>query len=107
MKILEVIRNNVEYFPHPKDADIIEVFDDETHKAIYLPANCAFDCLVLAVKEVGHKGHISIIHKRDSLIRANGEEKVYYNEYALDTDGFVHCVKHNSSYKIYGEREKA
>lgn len=72
-----------------------------------MPCNCAFNCIVLALKENDHKGHVSIIHKRDAMIRANGTEEVYYAEYTLMDDGKVHEVSRYGSYAVYAEREVA
>lgn len=105
--ILEKIESNTEYFRPQKGGDWVEAFDDETKDFTKMPASCAFNCLVLALKETGHTGHVSIVHKRDALIRADGREEVYYKEYALLEDGYVHMVDLHGSYRAYGEREIA
>ena len=107
-KILEKIEEKVQYFPkQSKYGEFVEVFDDETSEYVQMPCNCAFNCLVLALKDTGHKGHVSIIHKRDTLIRANGTEEVYYAEYALLDDDKVHQVRRHGALYIYAERESA
>ena len=107
-KILEKIEKNGEYYsPAKRFEDFVEIFDDETKESINMPCHSAFNCVVLALKEMKHKGHISIIHKRDSLIRRDGREEVYYAEYALQNDGYVHQVARKGCYYIYAEREKA
>ena len=107
-KILEKIEEKVKYFPKQgRYGQFVEIFDNETKECIYMPCNCAFNCMVLALKETGHITSVSIIHRRDSLIRANGTEEVYYAEYALLDDGKVHNIKRHGGLYIYAERESA
>ena len=107
-KILKEIERNVEYFPkQSRFGEFVEIFEDDTKESIYIPCNCAFNCMILALKEKGHKGHVSIIHDRNRIIRKDGREEVYYAEYALMEDGKVHMVSRHGCYAVYAEREIA
>lgn len=107
-KILEKIVDNRQYFsPASRFEGFVEIFDDETGEGIYMPCHCAFNALVLALKELKHEGHVSIIHKRDTWCWHDHREEVFYTEYALLPDGFVHQVDRHPGYSVYGEREKA
>lgn len=106
-KILEKIEKNGEYFsPKKRYEDYVEIFDDETKEDISMPCHCAFNCVVLALKEMGHTGHISIIHER-RIVFGRDYDDVCYAEYALQEDGFVHQVDRRGSKYVYAEREKA
>ena len=106
-KILEEIKKYEECFPQSNYKEYVEVFDDVEKESVSLPCSCAFNCLVLGLKETGHKGHVSIIHKRDSRSWANGRTEVYFREYALGADGRVHFIKEHGALCVYGEKDLA
>ena len=107
-KILKVIENCAyAYYPVYTNPLTVEIYDDETGECTYVPVHCAFPAMVLTLKDCGHTGHVSIVHDRDPLIRADGEEEVYYSEYALGSDGYVHLVGGHGDYTLYNECCKA
>ena len=107
-KILDKILKNQEYFsPGGRNEEYVEIWDNETNEYIYMGCHCAFNALVLALKDMHHKGNVAIVHKRDTWSWYDHREEVYYKEYALLSDGFVHMVGKNGGYPCYGEREKA
>lgn len=106
--ILKTIEKNCrEYYAEFNRPFMVEIYDDETGECTYVPGHCAFPAMVTAIKDCHHKGHVSIIHDRDPLIRADGEEEVYYSEYALGSDGYVHRVGGHGDYTLYNECCKA
>ena len=107
-KILDRIIENEQYFsPASRFEDFVEVFDDETGESASMPCHCAFNCMVLAIKDLDYTGHISIIHKRDRWSWHDHREEVFYAEYALLSDGLVHQVDRHGGYSAYAEREVA
>lgn len=107
-KVLNKIMENEQYFsPVSRYEDFVEVFDDETGESINMPCHCAFNCMVLALKDMHHTGHVSIIHKRDTWSWHDHREEVFYAEYALLHDGYVHEVDRHGGYSAYAEREVA
>ena len=54
-KILKEIKRNVEYFQkQSRFGEVVEILDNDNKECIYIPCNCAFNCMVLALKETGH-----------------------------------------------------
>ena len=96
-----------EYYPVKSRPLMAEICDHETGECTYVPGHCAFPAMVMAIKDCHHRGHVSIVHDRDPLIRADGEEEVYYSEYALGSDGYVHRVGGHGDYTLYNECCKA
>lgn len=108
MRILDKVKKNEEFFaPVGKNEDFVELLDLETGDCVYMPCHSAFNCLVLALKEMSYYGHIRIIHKRDTWAWHDHREEVFYAEYALLTDGYVHEVDRHGGYSAYAEREVA
>ena len=107
-EILNRIKSNQQYFEAPsRSCQYVEVMDIENGISIDMPFSIVFNCLVLAIKDTGYRSPVSIIHRRDSLIRADGNEEIYFRRYQLGEDGYVHLIKGHGSYSCYGEREKA
>ena len=107
-EILNRIKSNQQYFETPSSkCQYVEVMDIEAQESMYMPCSVVFNCMILAIKETGYKGRVSIIHRRDPLIRADGNEEIYFRRYQLGEDGFVHLIKGHGGYSCYGERDKA
>ena len=107
-EILEKIKSNQEYFAAPgRRCEYVEVMDIDSQESIFMPCSVVFDCMVLAIKDTGYGGSVSIIHRRDPLIRKDGNEEIYFRRYQLGEDGFVHLIKAHGGYSCYGERDKA
>ncbi len=108
MRILDLVKKYEEFYaPIGRNEDIVELVDMNTEDTLYMPCHCAFNALVLALKDMQYMGHVKIIHKRDTWATGGRYELVYYAEYALCEDGYVHEVGRNGGYTCYAEREKA
>lgn len=107
-EILNRIKSNQQYFETPsRRCQYVEVMDIETGESIDMPCSIVFNSMVLAIKDTGYRSPVSIIHRRDSLIRKDGNEEIYFHRYQLGEDGFVHLIKAHGGYSCYGERDKA
>lgn len=108
MKILDRVKKNEEFFaPVGRYEDFVELIDMETGDCLYMPCHSAFNCMVLALKSAHHNGHIRIVHKRDTWAWHDHREEVFYAEYALLQDGYVHEMDRHGGYTAYAEREIA
>ncbi len=107
-EILNRIESNQQYFETPsRRCEYVEVMDLDSCESIFMPCSSVFNCLVLAIKDTGYRSPVSIIHRRDALIRKDGNEEIYFHRYQLGEDGFVHLIKAHGGYSCYGERDKA
>ena len=103
MEIMKVIKNNMEFFETPSPyCEWVEVTNGK--EEIYMPSSCAFNCIVLALKDTKYNGIVSIVHKRDSWV--SDHEIVHYASYQL-VNGKVVEVDRNGSYACYAERKVA